>query len=82
MVSTHARGHLRDTALLHVVERVVYLAALAAVTPQCGVVGAAVLWSGRALLDTGGLVFIWRRHLDAGIQVRLDADRARIPNTP
>lgn len=63
MASIHARGNFRDTALLHVIELLLYLAALWVIIPAHGILGAAVLWSTRALFDTGGLVWIWRRHL-------------------
>jgi O-antigen/teichoic acid export membrane protein len=63
MASIHARGNFRDTALLHIVELLIYLAALTVVIPAYGTIGASVLWSVRALFDTGGLVWIWSRHV-------------------
>jgi O-antigen/teichoic acid export membrane protein len=63
IASIHARGKFRDTALLHVVELLLYLVALTVVIPAYGIIGAAALWSIRALFDTGGLAWLWSRHV-------------------
>ena len=47
----HASGDSRTTALLHLAELAVYIVALYWLTVSWGLVGAAVAWVGRVLLD-------------------------------
>lgn len=54
----HARGRFKHTALLHVVELPLYLAALVVALQTFGIIGAALAWTARMLIDTGGLLWL------------------------
>src|SRR5262249_17199079 len=47
----HARGHPRITGWLHVVELIVYIAAVYVLTKSLWLIGAAIAWTGRVTLD-------------------------------
>jgi O-antigen/teichoic acid export membrane protein len=47
----HANGNTRLTALFHLFELCLYLIALFLLTPRFGLVGAAIVWTGRVALD-------------------------------
>ncbi|PLQ01545.1 flippase [Cupriavidus pauculus] len=57
----HARGKTRATAILHVVEVPLYIAALVGLTKLFGVSGAAIAWSLRMFFDALGMKFLARR---------------------
>jgi len=57
----HARGKTRATAILHVVEVPLYIAALVFLTKLFGVSGAAIAWSLRMVFDALGMKFLARQ---------------------
>lgn len=57
----HAQGRFRATALLHLVELPLYLAALVVLVKQFGVTGAAIAWVLRVGLDSAMLAWLARR---------------------
>jgi len=56
----HAYGNSKVTALIHVVELPVFLFCLYALTVSLGVVGAAIAWSGRMVIDSLALFLATR----------------------
>lgn len=80
--SIHARAAFRQTAVLHLVEVVLYLGALAVVIPAYGVIGAAVAWSVRALFDTSGLILILGRLMRPSTLVASPSPRRDTSDTP
>lgn len=63
----HAQGRFRATAVLHLLELPLYLAALVLLLEQFGVTGAAVAWVLRVGLDSAMLAWLARRgaHIEA-----------------
>lgn len=57
----HAQGRTRATAMLHMVEVPLYIAALVALTKLFGVGGAALAWSLRMFFDALGMKMLARR---------------------
>ncbi len=57
----HAQGRFRATALLHLLELPLYLAALVVLLKQFGVTGAAIAWVLRVGLDSAMLAWLARR---------------------
>ena len=62
-VALHALGQTRLTAIVHAVEFVVYFAALVVLTRQFGILGAAVAWTARVVVDNLVLRILLRRQL-------------------
>ncbi|MDD2759915.1 MAG: oligosaccharide flippase family protein [Methylomonas sp.] len=54
----HAKGYSKPTAILHLVEMPIYFILLVNLIPIFGVVGCAIAWSLRNLLDTFGLIIM------------------------
>jgi O-antigen/teichoic acid export membrane protein len=57
----HAQGRFRATALLHALELPLYIGALMLLLARFGVVGAAMAWTARVVLDTAGLAWLAKR---------------------
>lgn len=57
----HAQGRFRTTALLHLLELPLYLAALVMLLREFGVTGAAIAWVLRVALDSAMLAWLARR---------------------
>jgi O-antigen/teichoic acid export membrane protein len=57
----HAYGKTRATAILHMIELPLFVAALYLLIREYGVTGAAVAWSLRMVFDTSALLFLSRR---------------------
>ncbi|HET9949591.1 MAG TPA: flippase [Longimicrobiales bacterium] len=76
----HAVGRPDVTAKIHLLELPLFLAALAWAVPRLGIVGVALAWSGRMVLDL--LVLLWAaRRCATGMaaEVRRIATRAILP---
>lgn len=58
MTALTSRGHVRDAAVMHAMQLVLFVAALAPLVATLGAIGAAWAWSGRIVIDT--LMLCWR----------------------
>jgi O-antigen/teichoic acid export membrane protein len=68
-----ATGHARATALLHVVELPLYVAALVWTVPRYGLMGAAWVWTLRTVVDAAIMIWLARSVLPQSVSVRAAA---------
>jgi len=65
--AVQASGNARTTAILHLAELIIYVPMLVILLKMCGVAGAAIAWSARALIDLLFLLLAARRTMPVGV---------------